>query len=366
MGRHRLWTVSDNRKCPVDIVTTLDDSPVCPRCARPNCTTVHGAQVHQAEDQLLTLGELTERLPGAANTATHLDWQNDQVIVLDIEPDCPPEVRNQLLRLVTGNSTQYPGPALYSEVSMSGRGYHILLPVPDAMFSLPGVSSRVKLQHPNKWFEVLMYHWITFSRRPIPRQILDEAAADPAGDQLTWEGLFTQLAHLAPGGRQVGQAMTDLQATQAVETELDEADRQMATEVLTRHRRSWDRELRRDFQGDTSRWEFSILVSVAAQTMSLLEIHALADSAAEAELARTDPTRPLEPAPVQPVDRGRALRIMYAAALQAVPYRDKHEGTRSGLPYLLKQATVALATQTQLEVDQLDSQNPEDDAPVRI
>ena len=310
-----------------------------------------------ADEQLLTLDELTTRLPAAANAATHLDWHSEQVVVLDIEPDCPPQVTRQLLRLVTGNSAQDPPPVLYSEVSMSGKGYHLVLPVPEAMFTIPGVSRRNKLQHPNKWFEVLMYHWITFSRQPIPAEVLEQAAADPAGEDLTWEGLFTQLAQIAPGGRQVGQAMSDLAAGQALQVELDQHERQVVQAVLDRHRRTYTKTLRDDFGGDTSRWEFSILCALAGHTDTLLRIHAMADSLAQAQSQPDRQSPPTMPPPAEP-DRTRALRIMYTAALEAIPHRNKHDGTRSGLPYLLKQATVALAT-TSVSSDHLAETDPD-------
>lgn len=370
MGRHRLWTISDRNKMPIDVVNTLDTSDECQRCGLQNCRAIHGAQVNLADEQLLTLDELTEKMPTAANAATHLDWQNDHVMVLDIEKECPPEVANQLLRLVTGNTAEGEPLSLYSEVSMSGRGYHIILPVPDAMFTIPGVSTRTKIQHPNKWFEVLLHHWITFSREPIPQERLDQAAADPAGDNLTWEGLFTQLAHIAPGGRKVGQAMSDIQAGQALEEELTETERTLAQITLSRHRGGWNKELQQDYQGDTSRWEFAILCSLANQATALLKLKALTDAVATAQLARDSPEDSLVLPPENPVDRAQALRIMYTAALQAVPYRDKHEGTRSGLPYLLKQATVALAT-AMLTADEADPQDEPDlteqaQAPVRM
>lgn len=367
IGRHRLWTVSDNLKRPVDIVSALDQDEICPRCGMPGCTTVHGAQVHLADEQLLTLDELTQQLPTASNAATHLDWEHDQVMVLDIEPDCPPEVTRQLLRLVTGNSANDTAPALYNEVSMSGRGYHIVLPVPEAMFSLPGVAQRTKLQHPNRWFEVLMYHWITFSRKPIDPVILEQAAADPAGDNITWDALFTQLAQIAPGGRQVGQAMTDIQAGQALDGDLTEREQLLVAGALDRHHRAWNKSLRDDFGGDTSRWEFSILCSLAAHTRTLLQIHAVADTVAAAHAVaahRAADHTDAPPALGTPaeMDRGQALRIMYTAALQAVPHRSKHDGTRNGLPYLLKQATVALAT----AVTTFDDTEQPEQTPVRI
>lgn len=332
LGRHRLWTVSDNDKRPVDIVAALDTSMVCVRCGRSNCSTVHGAQLSEASSQLLTLPELTRRLPDAANAAVHLDWQLDGLVVLDIEPGCPPEVTNQLLRLATGNTAEPDPPALYSEVSGSGRGYHLLLPPPASMGSIPNISGRVKLRHPQGWFEVLLHHWITFSRRPIPPQRLEAARDDLNGEMLTWNGLFAQLAAVAPGNGMTAVATVgDAAALRARGEPLDTTEQEIVDEMIRRHRLNYSKALREDFGGDTSRWEFSQLCLLAENAQTLFECR----RAAHASLHR------------QPVvDDGHTdetlLRLTHRAALSVLPRRDKHDQPRGALDYLTRECVKAV------------------------
>lgn len=108
------------RKAPIDIRHLLDFG------------RVRGAWALD-ERCLVTLDELTQAVPDAANNAFYLQALTDGLLVLDIEPDCPPHIAVDLLRL--------PG-ALYSELSMSGNGFHILAPLPQNFHDFPIASTK--------------------------------------------------------------------------------------------------------------------------------------------------------------------------------------------------------------------------------
>ena len=125
------WTVSDSRKMPVDMRALLADGQV------------RGARQHD-ESCLVTLDELTSGLPGATNCAYWLDASLDGVVVIDIERTCPPEVSAPILELGS----------LYSEVSMSSLGYHLLMPLPASFYDMPA-GSRSVLRAEHGYWEVL-------------------------------------------------------------------------------------------------------------------------------------------------------------------------------------------------------------------
>lgn len=314
LAPHRLWTVSDSDKRPVDIVATLDTSPVCPRCHTPGCTQIHGATLTDAATQLLTLDELTARLPNAANVATHLDWHTSGLMVLDIEPDCPPEVTDQLLRLVTGNDAGGPA-ALYSELSGSGRGYHLLMPTPANAHLHPSINSRLKVQHPQRWYEILFYHWITFSRTPIPAARLDAATARSTGDNITWEAVFDQLLTQVPASPQTGPAGSTVNLVE----NLSQVGQQTFTAVEQTLQTLPIRPIE-DFHGDTSRWEMSCLNTLAAATVAKHETFSQLAS-------MTRMTTPDDLA-------SEIAALVYRLAQQVLPERDKHHQIRDAMPYL--------------------------------
>lgn len=334
LASHRLWTVSDFDKRPVDIVSALYTSLVCPRCIQPDCNDVHGARVSDAATQLLTLDELTAAVPNARNVATHLDWRSSGLMVLDIEPDCPAEVTDQLLRLVTGNTAAPQPAAVYSEVSGSGLGYHLLLPPPANLAYFPRAAHATKLQHPKRWYEVLLYHWITFSRKQIPAQRLVAAAAEPKGEMLTWEGVFAQLVEIAPGGAATGDG-TSGQFDKALALSDDDVDlvgmeAEVAQTVIDHLSHEVGKDLIDDFHGDTSRWEMSRLIRVAAVTQSQLHVRRSINRITGAE-AQT---------PEQ--DEQQLLRVVHHVARETLPPRPKHDERRAGASYLLKRCAEAL------------------------
>ncbi|OUS97367.1 hypothetical protein CA951_03205 [Rhodococcus sp. NCIMB 12038] len=334
LAPHRLWTVSDFDKVPVDIVSALDTSPVCPRCWRPECNEVHGARVADADTQLLTLDELTAAVPDARNVATHLDWRSSGLMVLDIEPHCPPEVTDQLLRLATGNTASPRPRAVYSELSSSGHGYHLLLPLPENLAYFPRASNATKLQHPKLWYEVLLYHWITFSRNQIPPQRLAAAAAEPNGAMLTWEGVFGQLVEIAPGGTATGdQAPGHFDQALALsgdELDLTSMEAEVARTVVDYLDHEDSKDLIGDFHGDTSRWEMSRLIRIAAVAQSKLHVRTTINRITSAATQTREQ------------DEQQLLRVVHHVARETLPPRTKHDERRSGVSYLLKRCAEAL------------------------
>lgn len=334
LAPHRLWTVSDFDKRPVDIVSALDTSPVCPRCHWSGCNDVHGARVSDAATQLLTLDELTTALPNASNVATHLDWRTSGLMVLDIEPRCPPEVTDQLLRLVTGNTASPQQRAVYSEMSSSGYGYHLLLPPPSNLAQFPRAAHATKLQHPQRWYEVLLYHWITFGRTPIPTQRLTAATAEPKGEMLTWEGVFAQLVEIAPGGGATGDG-TPGQFDQVLglsddDLELAGMEIEVAQVVIENLCHEAGKDLVDDFHGDTSRWEMSRLVRIAAVAQSKLHLRHSINRITGATTQTPEQ------------NDQQLLRVVHYIARESLPPRAKHDERRAGTSYLLMRCAEAL------------------------
>ena len=334
LAPQRLWTVSDFDKRPVDIVSALDGGPVCPRCNQHDCNEVHGARLSDADTQLMTLGELTAALPNARNVATHIDWRSSGLMVLDIEPGCPPDVTDQLLRMVTGNTASPQPSALYAEMSGSGRGYHLVLPAPTNIALFPRAVHATKLQHPQRWYEVLLYHWITFSRNPIPTQRLVSAASNTRGEELTWEGVFGQLVQIAPGGTAAGDRTSGEfdQVLSLVEGDLDPTTMSIdiGREVIDVLSREPAKDLHDDFAGDTSRWEMSRLIRIAA--ISQNKLHIRQSISRITGIGTQDPEQ----------DKRQLLSLVHHVARETLPPRMKHDERRAGTTYLLKRCAEAL------------------------
>lgn len=276
------WTVSDNRKVPINMRELMKSD------------RIWGA--HEISEQcLVSLDEMLGFLPNAANNAFYLRAQTDGVFVLDIEKTCPPEIAQELLKI----------PAAYVEYSMSGKGYHLVLPMPANFWDFPIAAGKRVLREEHGWYEILLDHWVTFTRRAVPT----EALPQPRHETGAWEALY---AELAAGAKEVATTAFDIAAERP---DIPRADRIL--EFMTKRplEKSID-----DFHGDASRFEFSTLGTLFNRLRPILP--AIKD---------------VEPDAV--FDESAMSWLIYEAAVKLLPYRPKHDEIRNGLPLLLDAAS---------------------------
>lgn len=311
------WTVSDSDKVPINMRELM-------RTGR-----IWGAH-ETTEECLVDLPELTEFLPNAANHAYYLRAQTDGFLVLDIEKTCPPEIAAELLRL----------PSLYSELSMSGKGHHLIMPLPTNFWDFPIATAKKKLQEKHGWYEILLDHWVTFTRKVEPTAppaydlVLAETLSaenlavntspastiTPETDLSPWEALYASLAELAV-------------ETPSVEFNIDGSRPDVPRidqiiDLMTR--RDLEKTLE-DFHGDHSRFEFSALGILYNRLAPIL----VAVRSAEPDAVYDEPVK---------------AWLIYEAATRVLPYRDKHDEARNGLPLLLNAATDLVARRVADEI----------------
>lgn len=113
----------------------------------------------QKPEDMVDLATLCENIPSATNNAYLLSL-DDELLVLDVEPTASTALKQQLLAT----------PWLYGEVSMSGHGYHLILPMPHKLeTNYEHIISKPSQQIFNKSLELLFSHWVTFTRNTIQR-----------------------------------------------------------------------------------------------------------------------------------------------------------------------------------------------------
>ena len=302
MADDRNWTVSDKDKRPLNAQALVYRGKI------------FGARAAEADRDLLTLTEMSTYMPWAANCACYFQSARTGTLVLDIESDCPDHVKRRLLAL-----SRY---ALYTETSMSGQGYHLILRLPDNFHDFPDAAGRTVLKHPEGWYEILLDHWVTFTRNPIDPALVNAAVADPAHAELTIENVYAEMASSTRASAADGAAVS-ANLRDILDPGLDERTRDLEETIVNaavrEHVRIYAKTLA-DFSDDHSRWEFS-------------NLSALARRIAEQCIAQRGAGRL-----VGDVDGNQATRMLYHAAQLVIPHRAKHDGTRSGMPYLMYQA----------------------------
>ncbi|MET0885809.1 MAG: hypothetical protein ABWX92_05095 [Mycetocola sp.] len=279
------WTVSDNEKMPINMRELMTGG------------RLWGA--HEiSEECLVTLDELTDFLPNAANNAFYLRAQTDGFLVLDIEKTCPPDIAADLLKI----------PNLYVEWSMSGKGFHLILPLPANFWDYPIATSKKVLQEEHGYYEILLDHWVTFTRSVVPAHQMPQAVEPGA-----WEELYAKLAKTAV---EAPASEFDLSAERPEIPRINQI-----LDLMTR--RPLEKTLE-DFNGDYSRFEFSTLGVLYNRMKPILV--AVMDA---------------EPGAV--FDEAAKSWLIYEAAARMLPAREKHDEVRNGLPLLLNAAMALVA-----------------------
>lgn len=312
LGEDRAWSVSDNNKMPVNIPLLL------------TWGSVHGASMYKLDTQAVTLDELTHGLPDAANCAFYLQAYKHHVAILDIEKTCPLDIRDRLLSLAPE--------ALYTETSMSGKGYHLIFPISDDDLESDALLNKAKLQHPQGHYEILLSHWVTFTRNPIPQSTLDHALSQ--GITTTWNRELYELADII--AQRDAQRMAVYNAIDDIDishlqprdysAEEQRYDHRVRDNISNQFDNWYTKDLIDDFDNDTSRWEFSILTTLAR--------YAIADIQKSAELNIAGTPTTITPEHI--------VRIIYPVVQEKIPHREKHDGFRNGHPYLFWQTMKAV------------------------
>lgn len=232
------------------------------------------------------------------NHTFYLDALRDRYVILDIEPKCPDELKAQLLQL----------PYLYGEYSMSGKGFHLVFDTPlDILNQYPNAMSKKVLKEEHGYYEFLMDHYCTFTRRMIvPAQTQDKAKL--------YE-LFTELC------KQQKPPVT--MPTVAVEEPKDIPNYGKIMRLMNSVKPP--RPLS-DFSDDESKFEASTACAMYNKLM-----HVIAKLNSSPQFVKHDYTR------------DERAWLLYYILQKCLPYRAKHETERDGLPWLLYIANSAIS-----------------------
>lgn len=315
LGQYRKWSVSDTNARPINVPALIEGRGV------------YGASQHRLRTDAVTLDTLTEKLPEATNATFFADATNDGVLIIDIEKTCPPYIAEQLLHLPD---------CYYMEVSKSGRGFHIIVPMPSDARAQQRLrdTTVAALRAPGGVFEVLTYHWVTFTRTIVTDSVMDtlqrasrqKAANDQVADVEATvterEALLGAIDYTNVSGlintlfdyRQT-QPSNSLGYNEAISTDAIEAARALPKydtlcNSLVRAECSYTLD---DYAGDHSRFEFAMLGWLHHTFTSL--------AFAQGVIGEYD-------------EMAQAV-IIYDALTKRIDHRAKHDTLRDGMPLLL-------------------------------
>lgn len=315
LGRYAKWSVSDTNARPINVPALIQGRGL------------FGASQNKLNTDAVTLDTLTTHLPEATNATFFADAANDGVLIIDVEKTCPPYIAEQLLSL--------PG-CYYMEVSKSGRGFHLIVPMPNDTDIRHKVhaSTVAALRAPGGVFEVLLYHWVTFTRRIVTdgdiaalaalsrQKAANDQLADVEATDMEREALCNEIDYRSVDGlidslftyRQSNPAHT-LNYEHAVDTDALEQARnlpkyELLCNSLVSAQCSYTLD---DYAGDHSRFEFAMLGWLHHTFTSLAFAQGV----------------------ISHYDHMAQAIIIYDALTQRIEHRAKHDEFRDGMPLLL-------------------------------
>lgn len=269
------WTVSKD-KVPVDMWGYILEH------------RVYGA-LYNDGTSLVTLDRLLKEVPSYPNNAYYLDALDDNFVVLDIEPKCPDDIKAMLLKT----------PYLYGEVSMSGKGYHLIFALPACFSEYPIAQIKKTMTEKHGYYEILLNHYVTFTRQAIP----------PSNGETDFEQIFRELA----SEQKESVARTDID----LDIDPDEIPlRDDIIQLLEKQKYKKTIEDFRDRMGNgSSEFEFGYMGFLHFKLKQILNITYIKKQHAYSD--------------------GEKAWLLYEVAQHVIPYRAKHDETRYKMPWLL-------------------------------
>lgn len=271
------WTVSDSNKRPIDIKALIrGEGPYGATSPTTECLT--------------TLPEIIKNFPNIANHTYFIEIENDDFIVLDVEPSCPDDIKQEFLQL----------PFIYGERSMSKKGYHLVFHAKDLLEKYPILLKKTKLQSKDKSFEILTNHWVTFTRDMI------EPPIQPKGDiETTVQKLVNEAAI----------ETKEFDPTKFKETNPDKIPDYLFLVEKTIQVNRYDKTLE-DHHNDWSRYEFGYASSLANSLKKVLKLSVIHQNKHR-------------------YNDSEKAAILYEVLCQKIEYREKHDTQRNNVPWLL-------------------------------
>lgn len=169
--------IKDNKRWTVSTTKDITDKNGKKRNKMPidmyeliNNNRIWGCAWDRGHHPLVDLQTVCDTLPTAKTNTYMLDAMDDGLVVLDVEGRCPDHMKKEFLKL----------PYLYGEISMSGHGLHLIFELPTKILKkYPNAMTKASLQSENKDYEILMAdHFVTFTRNTLPSSSNECSAED--------------------------------------------------------------------------------------------------------------------------------------------------------------------------------------------
>lgn len=275
IAENNRWTVSTKNKMPIDMNILRNEGKI------------KGATYKNGNMPLVNLYDIYNILPNAVNATYNLNQNLDNFVVLDIEPKCPEQLKNELLKL----------PYIYGELSMSGKGFHLVFPKPVTEYE-EILISKTAIREENGYYEFLLTHYVTFTGIILKQKCTPKNISE-------YYKIFDNIAKTK-----------QLSMNKEIDTSnIPDIDNIIYGRKIvdTLKKAVFEKELS-DFKNDYSAYEFGVI------GFYMYNLELLLSTTKYLNQQYTDQ------------EKGR---ILYTIVSDILPYRPKHDELRNGMPMLM-------------------------------
>ena len=280
IARNPKWSMSDQNKRPIDMFE-LEKNGIIRGCEP------------ELQGAMTTLPHMIEFWPMPNNHAYYLDIETDGFAVLDIEPSCPTALKQKFLKM----------PYIYAETSLSGKGLHLVFPTPKNYNDFPIAKTKQKMQEKHRHYEILLQHWVTFTRNMLPPS--DNTNPDDDG----WEKLYAEMAITQ---KENDEAIIQFQMKQQDLSNIPDSD--VILNLLI-DSNPYNRTLS-DFQNDNSKYEMGMVAHKYRRMLLLFQ---------SSMIKKNNHV-------YTPAER---VALLFEIAKACIEHRPKHDELRHKMPWLM-------------------------------
>lgn len=172
LSHRKCWTVSDAKKRPINVALFIETNKI-------QLATEYDGSQFCTRDEL----DRNPHLALRTNDTVYIQAPIDGLCILDIEPICPDDIKHELLGL----------PWIYAERSRSGKGFHLILPLPKDYIkyglklaetkAIPSIQTVLVNNKPKPVYELLINHYCILTGDEIPRASFPQTKTDKDLDE---------------------------------------------------------------------------------------------------------------------------------------------------------------------------------------
>lgn len=319
MANDKKWTLSDNKKIPIDARSYKNSNTILPAKVTND----------SSYNPLVTLTEL-DNDPNlqAVNRAYRLQARVNRIIVIDIEPEAPIEMKLNSLGF----------PAHFTEQSRNG-GIHLLIQVPESLINdsnrymfdnlsvfkepVPKPVNPNEKQRPAHYEVLFNDHFITFTKKMDTIKPCADFENNPI-QRKQLEDFLAMIVELDTERKKQRELMKEnrikMISTSLNETTLENIQQFIGIEAMQVEIESLKQKTAEHFGNDNSKYEISIANKAARHTIRTLN-----------QAKQTISFRTL----ANTFDSKSTIFIIYEILKDVLPYRNKHDEEREHMPWLL-------------------------------